>query len=155
MRSIFYGRRILRQTEIVSDRKKKLTFKLFFYFFLRHSKKFGDFFTKLVGFVLKNHQNLSKITRISRRQPASKFLFLSFFLWQKKKNLCRDPSPIEYTAWALRITKYFHQISQSAYSWLNFDLFTPNSCHPQTTQDIGTEKSVWSIKMSLSFVRYS
>ncbi len=32
MRSIFYGRRILRQAEIVPDEKKKLTFKLFFIF---------------------------------------------------------------------------------------------------------------------------
>ena len=32
MRSIFYGRRILWRTKIVPDRKKKLTFKLFFIF---------------------------------------------------------------------------------------------------------------------------
>ena len=33
-----------------------------FNFLLRHYNKFGDFFTKSVGFLLKNHQNLSKIT---------------------------------------------------------------------------------------------
>ena len=64
--------------------RKKLTFKLFFYFFLRHSKKFGDFFAKSVEFLLQNHWNLLKITQISRRQPASRFLFFIFFLRQRK-----------------------------------------------------------------------
>ena len=32
---------------------KKVVIKAIFYFFPRHSKEFGDFFTKLVGFLLK------------------------------------------------------------------------------------------------------
>ncbi len=32
---------------------KKVDVQALFYFFLRHSKKSGDFFTKLVGFLLK------------------------------------------------------------------------------------------------------
>ena len=68
-----------------SRQEKKVDIQTFFYFFLRHCKKFGDFFTKSVGFLLKSHRNLSKITQISRRQPASRFLFLFFFLRQKKR----------------------------------------------------------------------
>ncbi len=79
--SIFYGRQVLRRAEMVPDKKKIVDIQAFFYFFLRHSKNFGDFFfTKLVGVLLKNHQNLLKITWISRRQPASPFLFFIFFL---------------------------------------------------------------------------
>ncbi len=79
---------------------KKLTFKLSFIFSFNIIKKFGDFFTESVSFLLKNHRNILNIARISRRQPASRFLY--FFPPTKEKNPCRDPSPMEYTAHGLK-----------------------------------------------------
>ncbi len=43
--SIFYGQRVLRHVQIVSDKKKKQPFTFYFYFFLRHDKKKKDFFS--------------------------------------------------------------------------------------------------------------
>ena len=87
------------RTEIVPDGKRKLTLKLLCLFIL----KFGYFATKSVDFLLKNLLNLSKITQISRRQPAGGFLFFIFFPPTKEENLCRDLSTIEYTAHGLGV----------------------------------------------------
>ena len=77
-------------------RKKSWHSSFFFVFSSDMLKSLDFFFTKSVGYLLNVHRNFLKITRISRRQPATRFLFY-FFPPTKAKNLCRDPSTIEYT----------------------------------------------------------
>ena len=79
--------------------KKVNILAFFIYFFVRHSKKFGYFLTKSVGFLLRNHRNLSKMTQISRRQLASRFyIYFFFFLRKKKKALSGSVAHIIYCA---------------------------------------------------------
>ncbi len=85
MLSIFYGRRVLQRAKIVPDKKKNLTFKDFFIFSSDILKRWEVFFTESVVFLLKYCQNLLKINQISRRQPASRFLFFIFFLRRREK----------------------------------------------------------------------
>ncbi len=61
--------------------EKKLTFKLFFYFFLRHSFLRHS---KSIGFLLQNHQNLLKTTKFPDDNQQVDFYIL-FFLSDKGK----------------------------------------------------------------------
>ena len=100
MRSIFYGRQILRWTEIVPD-GKQVDIQASLYFFLRHSKKFGDFFYKVGRFSVKNSSRFLENNPHFPTKANKQIFIFTFFLYyfsRKEKNLCRDPLTIEYIA---------------------------------------------------------
>ncbi len=79
--------------------EKKVDIQAFFYFFLRHCKKLGCFFTKSVGFLLKYRQNLLKILEFPDDSQRVDFYFLFFSSDEGKKPLSGSVDHRIYWEW--------------------------------------------------------
>ena len=76
---------------------EKVDIQAFFYFFLRHSKKFGDLFTKSVGFLFKKLAKSLEKTRISKA-TASRKIFISLFFSSDCSGFPSSKGQTEYFA---------------------------------------------------------